>query len=76
MWKEDKSNYLVQVIFFCATERKCHLSKIKYHSVEITISLGKPQLREEKSLYLDLCAMVLKYCSSHFHLLNGVAAVV
>lgn len=27
MWKEDKSNHLVQVIFICATGRKCHLSK-------------------------------------------------
>lgn len=78
MWKEDKSNHLVQVIFFCATGRKCHLSKKKkkYHSVESTISLGNPQLREEKSLYLDLCAMVSQDCSSHFHLLIDVAAVV
>lgn len=77
MWKEDKSNHLVQVIFFCATGRRCHLSKKKkYHSVEITISLGNPQLREEKSLNLDLCATVLQDYSSHFHLLNDAAAVV
>lgn len=29
MWKEDKSNHLVQDIFFCTTGRKCHLSKKK-----------------------------------------------
>lgn len=52
------------------------VKKKKYHSVEITILLGNPQLMEEKSSHLDLCAMVLQDCSLRFHLLNNVAAVV